>query len=100
MLKAEDIIQLPKIGIPWLFAQTTGIHPLVCSLVIFLNEEQNNESLEANLVLVEDSRTDWEGFRQTSKRGQEEQPKHNQVEVQAFFQGMPEPFLTDGRSQL
>lgn len=92
LLKAEDIIQLPKIGIPWLFAQTTGIHPLICSLVIFLNQDQNTESLEANLVFTEDSWTDWEGFRQTSKRGQEEQPKHNQVEAQAFFKVCPKLF--------
>lgn len=99
-LKAVDIILFPKIGIPWLFVQTAGIHLLICSLVIFLNEDRNNQSLEANLVFTEDSQTIWECFMQTSKHGLEEQPKHNQVEAQAFFQGMSKAFLSDGQSQL
>lgn len=37
---------------------------------------------------------------QISKYGQEEQHKHNQVEAQAFFQGMSKAFLSDGQSQL
>lgn len=88
MLKAVDTILLPKNGIPWLFVLTTGIHLLICSLVIFLNEERNNERREANLVFTEDSWTILECFMQTSKHGQDEQPKCNQVETQGFFQGM------------
>lgn len=100
MLKAVNTILLPKIGIPWLFVQTTGIHLLICSLVIFLNEDRNNESLEANLVFTKDSWKIWECFMQTSKHGQEEQPKHNHVEAQAFFQAMSKVVLSDGQSQL
>lgn len=37
---------------------------------------------------------------QTSKHGQEEQPKHNHVEAQAFFQAMSKVVLSDGQSQL
>lgn len=77
-----------KIGIPSLFVLTAGIHLLICSLVIFLNEERNNERREANFVFTEDSWTILECFMQTSKHGQYEQPKHNQGEAQAFFQGM------------
>lgn len=60
LLKAVDTMMLPKIEIPWLLVQTAGIHLLIWSLVIFLNEDRNNGSLEENLVFAEGSWAVWE----------------------------------------
>jgi len=100
LLKAVDTMLLPKTGILWLFVQTTGIYLLICSLVIFLNEDRNNESLEANCVFTEHSHTIWERFMQTSKQGKRTNPSITKLKHRLFFQGMSKAFLSDGQSQL
>lgn len=53
-------VMLPKIRIPWLLVQTTGINLLIWSPVIFLNEDRNNQNLEENLVFTEGRWIIWE----------------------------------------